>query len=321
MPTTGVIIRRLCLMATTSPPRVQLVISSKFIALILLSLSLFGGGYYWYSQQQDAQERLRQTQERFKAPPYFINRGATIIRNCERCFALGQMKPQPEWKIGSPTEILATEQRWFLAVEDPPMPVTVSGVLMLPVHTAFQENPSFGFDQTRVMLVLYQNLQRMAGIEQLQPPSSAPVSHTPQPESPPTDPASPPEAPAEAMGSDTAPSPPTIAPWLSAYIGDWKNVYSDTTSLTRLLITNEDDKLLIHAWHSCFPELCDWGTATADSQPASRHLHIVWNQSNANRQQDLFLENDGRLRVILKTHSFNQMVTEVVLYFTRAVNP
>jgi hypothetical protein len=93
----------------TSTPRVQLVISSKFIALVLLSLSLLGGGYYWYSQQQDVQEHLRQTQERFKTPPYFVNRGATVVRDCGRCFALGKLKPQPEWKIRPATEIPATE--------------------------------------------------------------------------------------------------------------------------------------------------------------------------------------------------------------------
>jgi hypothetical protein len=308
-------------MLSPDPPRVQFVISSRFVALFLVALSLLGGGYYWYGQQQDAQERLRQTQERFKAPPYFINRGATIQRSCGRCLDLGKLKPQPEWKIGPPTEIPATELRWFLAVEDPPIPVTVSGVLMLPVHPAFQDNPSFGFDQTRVMLVLYQSLQRMPGIEQLQQPSSDSTSQTPQPVSPPTEPALPPEAPAEAASSDSTAPAPTIAPWQLAYLGDWKNVYSDTTSLTRLLITSEDDKLLVHAWHSCFPELCDWGTVTADAQPASRHLRIVWNQSNANHQQDVSLESGGRLRVTLKTHRFSQMDTEVVLYFSRAVNP
>src|ERR1017187_8999492 len=233
-------------MAAVSPPRVQIVISGRFTVLFLFALSLLGGGCYWYRQQQEAQERLRQTQESFKAPPYFINHGETIIRNCGGCLDLGKLKPKPEWKVGPPTEIQATEQRWFLAVEDPPVPVTVAGVLMLPVHPAFEVNPTFGFDQTRVMLVLYQNLQRMPGIEQLQPsPPTPPVPQSPQRETPPTDPPAQPGGPAEVASSDSATPPVTNTAWQSPFVGDWKNTDSTTTSLTRLLITSDGDKLLI----------------------------------------------------------------------------
>src|SRR6185369_4847475 len=106
-------------------PRVQLVVSSKFIALLLLAVSLLGGGYFWFDRQRRIQERLEQVQIRFKTPPYFVNRGATIVRSCGHCALAGQLRPQSEWKVGPPKEIPATEQRWFLAVEDPPVPVTV----------------------------------------------------------------------------------------------------------------------------------------------------------------------------------------------------
>ena len=189
-------------MPGTSPPRVQLLISGKFVALLLLSLSQLAGGYYWYNRQQEAQEHLRQTQERFKAPPYFVNRGSTIIRSCSRCLDIGKLKPQTDWKMGPAKEIPATEQRWFLAVEDPPMPVTVSGVLMLPVHPAFEDNPSFGFDQNRMMLVLYQNLERKPWIVQSSPPPSA------QPPIPPaTSPTFPPDEPGPAMPPPPEPDP------------------------------------------------------------------------------------------------------------------
>jgi hypothetical protein len=55
-------------------------------------------------------------------------------------------------------------------VEDPPAPVEVAGVLMLPVHPALGDNPALGFDKTQVLLVLYQSVQRMAAIEQPSPP-------------------------------------------------------------------------------------------------------------------------------------------------------
>ena len=314
-------------MSSSSPPRVQFVVSGKSIVLFLLALSLLGGGYYWYDQQQESQERQRHIQERFKAPPYFVNRGASIIRNCVRCLELSKLKPQPEWKVGPPSEIPATEQRWFLAVEDPPLPVTVSGVLMLPVHPAFQENPSFGFDQNRVELVLYQNLQHMPGIEQPQPPAP-PIPQPPQSETPTADPPVPSEGQSEDAGAArldaTSPST-TIVPWQSVFVGNWKNIDSTTTSLTRLLITGDGDKLLVRAWTKCLPEECDWGTAMVDSQPATKHLLVVWNLKDAYHHIEVFLGEDGRLRVRLQTRYFDQanhVNTEVALYFTRsAVTP
>lgn len=92
-------------MAAASPARVQFVISGKFIALLLVAVGLLGGDYHWYSQQQQAQKR-------FHNPPYFVNRYATIVRPCQLCLGLDQLKPQSEWKVGPPTEISATEQRW-----------------------------------------------------------------------------------------------------------------------------------------------------------------------------------------------------------------
>ena len=261
-------------MSNTFPYRVQLVVSGKFFVLFLIALSLLGGGYYWYRQQQEAQERQRLTQERFKAPPYFVNRGATIIRNCGRCLGLGKLKPQPDWKIGLPTEIAATEQRWFLAVEDPPMPVTISGVLMLPVHPAYRDDPSFGFDQNRVVLVLYQDLQRKPWIEKPQPPPVDP--QPPQSQPPPPEPV---EA-TESADRDVAPqAAPTRAPAQSPFVGEWKNIDSTTTSLTRLLITSDGDKLLVHPWAKCLPVECDWGTAAVE--PAGKYFLILWDHKDA----------------------------------------
>jgi hypothetical protein len=206
-------------------------------------------------------------------------------------------------------------------VEDPPLPVTVSGVLMLPVHLAFQNNPSFGFDLSRVVLVLYQNLQRMPGIEQPQPPAPPP----PQSETPAADSPAQPEAPGEDAGAarsnDTPPST-TIVPWQSPFVGDWKNVYSAATGLTRLLITSDGDKLLVHAWHSCFPEDCDWGTAAVDSSPA-KGFFAVWNLKDASQRLQAHLGDDGRLRVDLQTHYLAQNAhvdSNLVFYFTRSAS-
>lgn len=152
------------------PPRIQFVISGKFIALLLISVALLVGGYYWYGRQVKAQQHVIQVQERFKTPPYFVNGGRSVVRSCYQCLFDGKLKAQSQWKVSAPKEIPETEVRWFLAVEDPPVPVTVSGVLMLPVFPALHENPALGFSQTRVELVLFQNLQRKGAIEQPTPP-------------------------------------------------------------------------------------------------------------------------------------------------------
>ena len=175
-------------METTTPPRVQLVISGKFIALFLISLGLLGGGYILYSQQQGLRLERQRFEQRFRAPAYFVNGGSIIVRSCGKCLYLGKLRPQVDWKVGKPKEIPATEQRWFLAVEEQPAPVEVSGVLMLPVHPAVGDNPALGFDRNQIQLALYQGLQRKANIEQppqplpLQPPlSNNPVLPPPEP--------------------------------------------------------------------------------------------------------------------------------------------
>ena len=148
-------------MSGVSPlPRVQFVVSGKFLILLLIAGALLGGGYYWYTQQQEPQKR-------FRTPPYFVNRGPAVFRLCQHCLGLDRLTPKTEWGVGAPAEIPATEQRWFLAVEDPPLPVEISGVLMLPVYPAQGDNPALGFDRTRVWLVLFQSLQRMPELTQL----------------------------------------------------------------------------------------------------------------------------------------------------------
>jgi hypothetical protein len=181
------------------PSRIQFVISGKFIVLFLLALALLGAGYRWHTRQQVAEQHAVEIQEHFKAPPYFVNRGASVVRGCFRCLALGKLNPQLEWKVGTPTEIPDTEHRWFLAVEDPPVPVAVSGVLMLPVFPALHDNPAMGFNQSRVELVLFQSLERKFAIEQPPPPpppapppstdaSPVPTTEPPQPATAPTNP-------------------------------------------------------------------------------------------------------------------------------------
>jgi hypothetical protein len=257
----------------TPPARVQFVVSGKFIALLLLGAGLLGGGYYWYSEQQQAQKR-------FHTPPYFINRGATISRPCNRCLALDKLKAQSEWSVGSPVEIPSTEQRWFLAAEDPPTPVVVSGVLMLPVYPTLRDNPAFGFDQTRVLLVLYQNLQRMGSIEPLPSPPQPPVAAPPA-QPPPSDP--PPETSAQ-----------------SPFLGNWENEDPATRSVTRFSIVSDADKLVVHAWGKCQPTDCDWREVGANVTDGG--MSVVWDFETITKIWKLSQESDGRLKLSEHSH-------------------
>lgn len=272
-------------MSATIPARVQFIISGKFLALLLLAVVLLVIGLYSYNRQQ-------QTQNRFQTPPYFVNRGPTIVRGCEDCLDRGQLKPRTAWKVGTPTEVPATGQRWFLAVEDPPAPVIVTGVLMLPVYPAFRDNPAFGFDQNRVMLVLYQNLQRKPWIEQPQPPAP-PAQQPPPPPLPDPVPVLPITPPAEE-------TPAQDPPPESQYLGSWQNEDSSTNSITRFSIASRPDKLIVHAWGKCQPQDCDWNEAEAT--PTGQDLAVLWDQKFALRRWDLSLEGDDRLRLSMHSH-------------------
>ena len=272
-------------MSTASTPRVQFVISATFLVLLLVAAGLLAGGYYWYSQQQETQKRLR-------TPPYFINRGPAVFRLCQHCLGLDKLTPKTEWNVGAPSEIPATEQRWFLAVEDPPLPVEVAGVLMLPVYPAQGDNPALGFDRTRVWLVLFQSLQRMPELTQLPPP---PTPAQPPPPGP----------------------PPVDTPAPSPYLGDWKNEDTETRSVARFSVANEQGKLVVHAWGKCSPDDCDWGEAAATV--TDHGLSAVWEQQPATRNWELSLESDGRLKLSMHSHYADSRAdSDETAYFIRS---
>jgi hypothetical protein len=279
---------------------------------------MLGGGYYWYSRQREVQQRLQQDMERFKPPPYFVNHGVSVIRSCQHCLeTAGKLKPQSGWKVWGPQEIRADQLRWFLAVEDPPLPVTVSGVLMLPVHPALNDNPALGFDLTRVELVLYQNLERKSAIEQLPPPVQPPA---PAPEPPAPSPTEPPAV----SDSASRTAPEDALPKLeSPFVGYWKNIDPGTQSLTRLLIAGHDD-LTVHAWARCQPVECDWGSSSSVPLPqVDRGFVIFWDHKYAIHTQAITLEPGDRLKVSLRTHftqNSGRRDLEIVSYFVRSTD-
>ena len=267
--------------------RVQFLISGKVGVLFLLAVSSLGLGYYWYAEQQETLKRQEETRARFKAPPYFINLGESVIRSCQRCLDLGKLKPQSEWRVGPPKEIPREEQRWFMSVEDPALPTPVAGVLMLAVFATLGDDPILGFDQGHVWLVLYQSLQRMPAIQQLpalQPTAVASTQPAPAPEA-----------------TEPTPGIPAVVsqerPW---YIGDWKNDDSETRGVTRFSIARAPDGLTLHAWGKCSPVDCDWKETAATV--SNDVLSVLWDKGFASCAWRVSQESDGRLKVSEHIH-------------------
>src|ERR1700722_11206203 len=128
--------------------RIQFIISGPFVLLVLLAGGLMTAGFWLYTHQPPP--------ARPQSPPYYVNRTLTAIRPCFQCVGIdGKLKAWPEWKIGKSSEIPAGQQWWFAPVEEPPTPVRIDDIPMLPVHPASNnEAPWEGFDQRKVFLVV-----------------------------------------------------------------------------------------------------------------------------------------------------------------------
>lgn len=111
----------------------------------------------------------------------------------------------------------------------------------------------------------------------------------------------------------------------SPFVGDWKNIDPKTNSLTRLLITAEDNSLVVHAWAKCVPVECDWGVAPRVSMPAvDRGFLVLWDHHYAEHWQTFSLEEDGRLKVSLQMHftdKSGRRDLEITEFFTKTAVP
>jgi hypothetical protein len=50
---------------------------------------------------------------------------------------------------------------------------------------------------------------------------------------------------------------------LNQFAGRWKNIDSNTRGITTLTISVRGTAVMVHAWGSCTPKDCDWGTVKA----------------------------------------------------------
>ncbi|HXP83378.1 MAG TPA: hypothetical protein VN841_01580 [Bryobacteraceae bacterium] len=149
--------------------RIQFVISGPFLLLLLLAAGLETAGFWLYTHQPPPQPP--------QTPPYYVNRTVTAVRPCFQCQgADGKLKPPESWKFGKTVEIPEGQQWWFSPVEEHELPVKVDGIPMLALHPAAQnDKPWEGFDQRRVLLVVFQDLDARFSIEHPAPPP-APAS-------------------------------------------------------------------------------------------------------------------------------------------------
>ena len=164
----------------TGGGRIQFVVSGPFLFLLLISAGLMTEGFWLYTHQPPPVP--------VQGPPYFVNRVASSVRPCLQCLEpSGRLKDRQQWKLGKTISIPTGEQWWFSPVEDAAQPVKIDKVPMLAVHPAIKnEAPWEGFDQRRVFLVVFQELDPRSTIEHPAPtPPPPPPDPTPQP---PTDP-------------------------------------------------------------------------------------------------------------------------------------
>jgi hypothetical protein len=178
-----------------SSRRIQIVFTAPFVALLLLSAGCFGGAYWLYKQA--TRPPVPPT-----PAPYYVNRSVTAVRPCFQCADLGgKLKDRKAWKVGKPADIPSGEQWWFAPAEEILNVVDVENIPMLAVHPALdKDKPWQGFDQRKILLVVFQDLEPKSNIEHPPPlpsPQSAPAeaSASPQP-----------------SGSNDSPAPVSTAP-------------------------------------------------------------------------------------------------------------
>jgi hypothetical protein len=97
--------------------------------------------------------------------------------------------------------------------------------------------------------------------------------------------------------------------------GKWNNDNSQARGLTRLEIEQQGKTVKVHAWASCTPQDCDWGTESGviDAGTAS----VAWDQNFVLRKMTL-THDAGRLRMVLDSvFRDNRAPQHAVEYFVR----
>ena len=100
---------------------------------------------------------------------------------------------------------------------------------------------------------------------------------------------------------------------LNSFLGDWRNVDTNTRGVTRLLIRKKGADLSMRAWGQCHPKDCDWGTVRTYAYGAdvSANLNTTTLAVSA-----LFTPRNAETLVILHEARNNRLQAEVLTRFT-----
>jgi hypothetical protein len=84
------------------------------------------------------------------------------------------------------------------------------------------------------------------------------------------------------------------------FAGTWTNNDPNTTSLTKLIITQDDDGVSVHPFYRCAPVDCDWGVQKGTASANTTAL-VSWKEGVVERSLSLQITSAGHLSSTLKT--------------------
>ena len=117
-------------------------------------------------------------------------------------------------------------------------------------------------------------------------------------------------------------APRTGGRTIADFAGEWTNKNPKTSGITRVLIEQRLDKLIVQAWGACRPIDCDWGaTQTLASAASSGTIQVEWTTNFDTVNATLTIGEDQQLEVKTKTHftdSSGRPDYEGVEYFQRS---
>ena len=95
----------------------------------------------------------------------------------------------------------------------------------------------------------------------------------------------------------------TIPPSQTAalLVGSWVDQDPNARSMTQVKVRRDGERVLVHAWGSCYPTDCDWGEEVVELRNGIGV--VLWVQGFGDRRMELIPQPDGRLRV---TSSFGR---------------
>jgi hypothetical protein len=107
---------------------------------------------------------------------------------------------------------------------------------------------------------------------------------------------------ANETASSASPSPTdtaTPAPATATFQGTWVNQSPTTANNTKLVITQNDSELKVHAWGKCTPTDCDWGEQSGGI--VDDVGVVTWDQGFVIRKMKLTLEGNNQLRSVTES--------------------